>query len=101
MIVSTRVTAGSPFESLTSGSSYKSILKDPVAVRIERAKVVLFVRIVGVTKVIEHCDGLDDAGDDFGAERGDAGGHHCNPPGKILTQVIVQRAAARSLAVHD
>src|SRR5260370_38345962 len=73
----------------------------PMAVRIERAKVVFFVRVVGVAKVVEHCDGLDDAGDGFGAKSGDAGGHHRNPLGKILTQFIVQRADARSLAVHD
>src|SRR6266404_3526855 len=72
-----------------------------MAVRIERAKVVLFVRVVGVAKVVVHGDRLDDPGDGFGAEGGDAGSHHCNPPGKILTQFIVQRADARSLAVHD
>jgi hypothetical protein len=54
-----------------------------------------------MTKVVEHGDGLDDASDGFGAERGDAGGHHRDPLGKILTQSIVQRADARSLAVHD
>src|ERR1700724_2272464 len=31
--------------------------KDPMAVGVERAKVVFFVRVVGVAKVIEHSDG--------------------------------------------
>src|SRR6202048_4807297 len=44
-----------------------------MAIRIEAAKVVLFVGIVGVTKVVEHRDGLDDPGDGFGAEGGGAG----------------------------
>ena len=34
--------------------------KDFVPVGIERAKVVLFVRVVGVTKVVVDLDGLDD-----------------------------------------
>jgi len=72
-----------------------------VAVGIERAKVVLFVRVVGVTKVVKHRDGLDDPGDGFGPKSGNARRHHGGPSGKILTQFIVQRADARSLAVHD
>src|SRR5262249_17029404 len=75
--------------------------KDPMAIRIERAKVVLFARIVGVAKVVEHRDGFDDAGDGFGAEGGNARGHRRHALGKVLTQFIVQRADARSLAVHD
>src|SRR5262249_41944395 len=75
--------------------------KDPMAIRIERAKVVLFAWIVGVAKVVEHRDGFDDAGDGFGAEGGNARGHHRHALGKVLTQFIVQRADARSLAVHD
>src|ERR1700730_4290780 len=75
--------------------------QDRVAIGIEAAKIVLLVGIVGVTKVVKHGDGLDDPGDGFGAEGGDAGGHHCKALGKILTQFIVQRADARSLAVHD
>jgi hypothetical protein len=57
--------------------------KDPMAVSVERAKVVFFVRVVGVTKVIEHCDGLDDAGDGFDAERGDTGVITAIPPAKF------------------
>src|ERR1700730_12760188 len=73
----------------------------PAAVGVERAKVVLFVRVVGVTKVIEHRDGLDDPGNGFDAEGGDAGGHHRGLSSKILAQFIVQRADARSHGVHD
>src|SRR5262249_16606020 len=73
---------------------------DRVTIGFERSKVVLFVRIVGVAKVVEHRDGLDDAGDGFGAEGGDAGSHHHHSLGKVLTQFIVERADARSLAVH-
>ena len=53
-----------------------------------------------MTEIVKdrHC--LDDPGDGFGAERGDAGGHHRNPVGKILTQFVVQRADARSLGIH-
>src|SRR5260370_40684688 len=47
--------------------------KDPMAVRIERAKVVLFVRSVAGTKVAEHAVGLDVAGDAFAPGPGEAG----------------------------
>jgi hypothetical protein len=33
-----------------------------VAFGLERAKVMLFVRVVGMTKVVEYGDSLDDAG---------------------------------------
>src|SRR5262245_14733860 len=72
-----------------------------MAIGFERAKVVLFVRIVGVAKVVEHGDGLDDASDGFSAESRNTRGHHCHSLGEVLTQFIVQRADARSLAVHD
>jgi hypothetical protein len=36
--------------------------KDPMPVGIERAKVVLLMRIIGVAKVVENGDGLYDAG---------------------------------------
>jgi hypothetical protein len=39
--------------------------------------------------------------DGFGAEGCDARGHHRHSLGKVLTQFIVQRADAHSLAVHD
>ena len=46
--------------------------KDRVAIGFERAKVVFFVWIVGVAKVVIDFDGLDDARDCFGAERSNA-----------------------------
>ena len=39
--------------------------KDRVALGFERAKVMFFVWIVGVAKVVEDFDGLDDARDGF------------------------------------
>ena len=63
----------------------------PLAVGIERAKVVLFVRVVGVTEIVKDADGLDDPGNRFGAKSRNARGHHRGPSGKILTQFIVQR----------
>jgi hypothetical protein len=54
-----------------------------------------------VTKVVKDPDGPHDPGDGFGAKSGNARGHHRGPSGKILAQFIVQRADARSLAVHD
>jgi len=49
--------------------------KDRVAVGFERAKVVFFVRVVGAAKVVVNFDGLDDAGDRFGAKRPSARRH--------------------------
>jgi hypothetical protein len=43
-----------------------------MALGLERAKVMLFVRVVGVAKVVKHRDGLDDAGHGLLGERGDA-----------------------------
>ena len=55
----------------------------PLAVGVERAKVVLFVRVVGVTKVVKDRDGLDDPGDGFGTEGGNAGVITARPPAKF------------------
>src|ERR1019366_7179974 len=46
--------------------------KDFVPVRVERAKVVFFMRVVGATKVVVDLDGLDDPGHGLWAERRDA-----------------------------
>ena len=46
---------------LSPSASSRSCEKDRVAVGIERAKVVLLVRVVGLAKVVVHRDGLDDA----------------------------------------
>ncbi len=49
--------------------------KDRVAVGFERTKIVFFVWVVGVAKVVIDFDSLDDARDGFGAERSDACRH--------------------------
>jgi hypothetical protein len=36
--------------------------KDRMAFSLERAKVMLFMRVVGMAEIVEHGDGLDDAG---------------------------------------
>lgn len=73
MIVSTRVTTGSPFALLTSGSSYIDLEKDRSPLGFEGAKVVFFVWIVGVTEAIEDGYRLNDAFDCLLAECGDTG----------------------------
>ena len=71
--------------------------KDPVAICIERAKVVFFVRVVRMAKVVEHRDGFDNPFDGVWTERGNAGRDDRGSAGEMLTQLIVQRANARSL----
>src|SRR5436190_1406024 len=77
-VITRMVTAGSVGSGewyLRSQSKILDLEKDRVAVGLERAKVVLFMGVVGVTKVVEHGDGLDDALDGLFAEGGDAGCH--------------------------
>jgi hypothetical protein len=54
-----------------------------------------------MAKVIEHRDGFDDPFDGLWAERGHTWRHDRDAAGEILTQLIVERANARSLRVHD
>jgi hypothetical protein len=70
------------------------------AVTVERAKVVLFVGIVGVAKVVEHRDGLDDAFDGLMAKRRDARRHDRHAAGQVLSQFVVERANTLSSRVH-
>ena len=72
-----------------------------MAVGIEGPKVVLLIRVVGVAKVVEHRDGFDDPLNGFRAEGRHAWCHDGRTAGEMLTQLIVQRANARSLRVHD
>src|SRR5262245_47889650 len=72
-----------------------------MALRIERAKVVLFVRVVGMAKVVEYGDGLDDTVDGLLAKRSDAGCHDRYPGGQVLSQLVVERANAYGLRVHE
>ncbi len=46
--------------------------EDQMTIGFERPKVVFFIRIVGVTKVVVDRDGLNDSGHCIGAESGDA-----------------------------
>ena len=79
MIVMTRlVTAGSDGSwqmHCQCGIVIIDLEKDGVAFGFKRAKVMFFVWIVGVAKVVVDFDGLDDARDDFGSERNDAYRH--------------------------
>ena len=68
--------------------------KDGVALGFERAKVMFFIWIVGVAKVVINFDGLDDARDRFRAERSNARRHHRMTLAEILSQGIVERANA-------
>jgi hypothetical protein len=71
--------------------------KDRLAVSFERAKIVLFVRVVGVAKVVEHGDCFGDARDSLGAECSDAASHHSTAMAEVLPQVIVECANAFGL----
>ena len=59
------------------------------------------IRVVRVAKVIEERDGFDDPLDSLDAEGRNSWRHGRDPVGEMPTQLIVQRADARSLRVHD
>ena len=71
--------------------------KDRVAVGFERAKVMFFVWVVGVAKVVVHFDGRDDARDRLRAEGGHACRHDRMTEAEVVPQFIVERANPRSL----
>jgi hypothetical protein len=58
----------------------------------EATDVVFLVGLVGVAKIVEHSDGLDETSDRFGSQ----GGYSCCDHGaaaeKVLPKVIVERA---------
>jgi hypothetical protein len=56
---------------------------------------------VRVAKVVEHGDGFDDPLDGLGAERRHAWCDDRHSTGEMLTQLMIQRVDARSLAVHN
>ena len=64
--------------------------KDRVAIGYERAKVMFFVWIVGMAKVVIDFDCLDDASDSLGAEGGDAASHHGSGFAEIAAQLVVE-----------
>jgi hypothetical protein len=71
-----------------------------VTVSLERSEIMLFVRIVGVAKVVIDLDGLDDARDGFGTERSNSSGHNGLPTATadVSPQIIVERTDAVGLA---
>src|SRR5689334_4767398 len=67
---------------------------DGDTVEIKDTEVVFLVRVVGVTKVIEHGDGFDQAFDSFGSECGDPGCDDGSAAQEVLSQFVVKRARA-------
>ena len=60
----------------------------------------LFVWVVGVTKIVIHRDSLDDALDSLLAKRSDAWRDDGKAAEQVLTQLIVERANAFGPGVH-
>ena len=75
--------------------------KDRMTVGFERSKVMLFMRIIRVAKVVIDSDCLNDARDSLGAECGDAASHHGCAFAEVLTQSIIQVANALGLGGLD
>jgi hypothetical protein len=74
---------------------------DGAAFGLKRTGIVTLVGVVGMAKVVEHRDGLDDAVGGLLAESRDTGCHDGYVGGWIFPQVIVQRSnALRSEVVH-
>jgi hypothetical protein len=63
--------------------------KDRLSVGVERAKVVLLVRVIGVAEIVKYGDCPGDASDRFGAQSGDTASHHSCAFAEILTQSII------------
>jgi ABC-type amino acid transport substrate-binding protein len=59
-----------------------------------------FVWVIGVTKIVIHRDGFDDALDSLLAKRCDAWRDDGNAAEQVLTQLIVERANAVGPGVH-
>src|SRR6266436_489065 len=74
-----------------------------MAFGLERPRVMFFVRVVGVTKIVKQRDRLDDAFDGRAAEGSNSRRHHGHAAGQCVPQVIVQVADAFSLGFrgHD
>ena len=73
-----------------SGIVIIDLEKDCVVLDLERAKVMFFVWIVSMAKVVVDFDRLDDARDCFGAERSDAYRHDRMVLAEILSQLVVR-----------
>jgi hypothetical protein len=75
--------------------------KDHLAIDFQRAEIVLFIRIVGVTKIIVDRDSLDDSGNRFGPKSGDACSDDSMAIGEVAAQFIIKRANAFGGEIHD
>ena len=74
--------------------------KDRLSVGFERPKIMFFVWVIGVAKIVIHRDGFDDALDSLLAKRSDAGRDDGAAAEQVLAQVIVERANAFGSNVH-
>ena len=73
--------------------------KDRLPPDLERPKIMLFVWVVGVAKIVIHRDGFDDALDSLLAKRSNAGRDDGEAAEQVLTQLIVERARMRSVLI--
>ena len=73
----------------------------PMTVGIERAEVMFFMRVVGMTEIVVHSDRFDDALDGFLAERRDAGCDDCEAAMEMLAKLVVERTNLVGLGGHD
>ena len=67
---------------------------------LERSKIMFFIRIVGVAKIIVDRDGLDDAGDGFLTEGCNAWGDYGMASGQLSAQCVIERAYAFGPGIH-
>jgi len=74
--------------------------EDRLAFGLKRSKVMFFMRVVGVTKVVEHRDRFDDAFDGFWSECRKSWCHHGQAASQFPSQVVVERANALRVRVH-
>jgi hypothetical protein len=83
------------------GQGLVEIIEDHLAIDFQRAEIVLFIRIVGVTKTIVDRDSLDDSGNRFGPKSGDACSDDSMAIGEVAAQFIIKRAIAFGGEIHD
>ena len=64
--------------------------KDRPTVSLERPKIMFFVWVIGVAKIVIHRDGFDDAVDSLLAKRSDAWRDDGEAAEQVLAQLIVE-----------
>ena len=74
--------------------------KDRLSVGFERPKIMFFVWVIGVTKIVKDRDGFDDALNSLLAKRSDAWRDDGKAAEQVLTQLIVERANAFGPGIH-